>query len=456
MARLFYPILFCVTAALAAALWAREGWPIDWLRAFDAPLAQAQVAESPAAAPPGASRSPPRYAAPRDPATVSDSPAGANPPADDPAAAKSGGFHRPAAAPNSARLRISAPGAEALGEGAPIELETTKLIAKIGRNELILMGDVVADVRKEFAKLSRRYPPSQHQNLLDALVSKRIQEMIPVKVLLAEVRRKVPKEDLEKTWKQLEYIFEHQFVPGLLKERQLKTLADLDAQLKTEGSSLEKQQRIFVEQNLAQQFLSDHTKVDEHVHPDDLREYYEAHRHEYEFLAKVRWEQLLVKFEGRTKQDARRLIAEMGNQIRGGAPWAAVAKARSEGQTAAEGGMRDWTNQGSLKFAELDRTLFELPVGSMSTILEDEDNYQIVRVVERTEAGVASFEEKQREIKKLIVDERVRKKRSEFIVKLRQEYQPQIWTIFDERLAKEKARQQNAQTARRPGATAPH
>ncbi len=50
MARLFYPTLFCVTAALGAALWAREGWPVDWLRALDAPLAQAQATDAAAEA----------------------------------------------------------------------------------------------------------------------------------------------------------------------------------------------------------------------------------------------------------------------------------------------------------------------------------------------------------------------------------------------------------------------
>lgn len=453
MARLFYPILFCVTAALAAALWAREGWPVEWLRAFDVRPAQAQVAAAPPAAAPGASRNPGRYSAARYPTAQPDPRADAKPPANNPEAAE-GGFHRPAAAPNSARLRISAPSAEPSGEGAPIELETTKLIAKIGRDELILMGDVVAEVRKDFAKESRRYPASRHQELLDFLVHRQIQNMIPVKVLVAEVKRKVPKEELEKTWKQVEYIFENQVVRILLKERKVATLTELDAQLKSEGSSLVKQQRQFVEQQLAQQFLTDHTKVDEHVHPDDLRAYYDAHYDEYQFSAKVRWEQLLVKFDSRTKQQARQLIAEMGNQVRAGAPWNAVSKARSEGPTAAEGGLRNWTNQGSLKFAALDQALFELPVGTMSTILEDEDNFQIVRVVERTDAGVESFEEKQREIKKLIVDERVRKKKSEFIVKLRQEYQPQIWTVFDEQAAKAKAKQQKAETARRPGATA--
>ncbi|MEX0712706.1 MAG: hypothetical protein WD278_10175, partial [Pirellulales bacterium] len=42
MARLFYTILFGVTASLAAILWLKHGVPSRWLQIFAAPEAQAQ------------------------------------------------------------------------------------------------------------------------------------------------------------------------------------------------------------------------------------------------------------------------------------------------------------------------------------------------------------------------------------------------------------------------------
>ncbi|HVW37720.1 MAG TPA: peptidylprolyl isomerase [Pirellulales bacterium] len=449
MARLFYPTLFCVTAALAAALWAREGWPVDWLRAFDAELAQAQATD----APPGANR-PSRYQS-RYPTTSDSASRYTNPNAD----SRAGGaaFPRPAAPPSGARLRISAPGVtpgaaggDPQADGAPIQMESTKLLARIGGGEHILFGDVMAEVYKEFAKKAPRYPPEQQQALLMMLVHRQVQTLIPYKVLMAEVRRKVPKEELEKTIRQVEYICEQKFLPIVVKDQKLSSVEALEAQLKAEGSSLAKLKQTFVEQQLAAQFLTDHTKVDEEVHPDELLAYYHAHYEEYMFPAKVRWEQLLVKFSSRGKIQARQLIADMGNQVRAGAPWGAVAKARSEGSTAEDGGVWDWTSQGAMKFKELDEALFKLPIGAMSQILEDDRSVQIVRVTERTEAGVISFEEKQREIKKLIVDERIKKKKDEYVRKVMAEYKPQIWTIFDRPPEDEK----QPETARKPGAAA--
>jgi hypothetical protein len=438
---------------LAAALWAREGWPVDWLRAFDAALAQAQATD----AAPSESRRPAPYRAGY--AAKSDSPSRYADPNADP---RAGGamqnsppaFHRSASPPGAARLRISAPGVtpgEAGGarqaEGAPILMESTKLLARIGGGEHILFGDVMADVYKEFAQKSRRCPPDQQEALLMMLVHKQVHALIPFKVLISEVRRKVPKEELEKTWKQVEYICNTKFIPIVLKDQKLASVEAFAAKLKAEGSSLEKFKLTFIEQQLAQQFLSDHTKVDEEVHPDELKAYYQDHYEEYKYPAKVRWEQLLVKFASRTKQEARQLIAEMGNQVRSGVPWEAVAKARSEGSTAPEGGVWDWTSQGAMRFAALDKALFALPLGAMSQVLEDDRSVQIVRVIERTEAGVISFEEKQREIKKLIVDARIKKKKEEFVQKMMAEYKPQIWTVFDQPAANEG----QPATARRPG-----
>lgn len=464
MARLFYPILLIATAAFAAALWAREGWPVDWLSAFGAPRAQAQPGD-PAA--PNASqnrdpdRSPPvRYPTTSQPAAGRGAgPYLANRPSEGPREA----FHRPGPS-SGARLRIPAPGerpeedpAAAPGDqqpdGAPIPFESTKLLARIA-GEHILFGDVMADVHKEFAQQAKKYAPKDHQLLLQSLIYKHVRQLIPIKVLVAEARKKIPDDKWPDAMKQLSVLFENQLLPGLLKQNKLTSVEAFDAKLKAEGSSLEKFKLSFAETQLAQQFLSDHTKVDEEVHPEELQAYYQAHYEEYKYPAKVRWEQLLVKFSKSDKQQARQKLAEMGNQVRSGAPWAAVAKARSQGITAAEGGAWDWTNRGSMKFKDLDEALFRLPVGTMSQILEDERNWQIVRVIERKDAGVVSFEDKQKEIKKLLVDERIQTKKQEFIQTTLKEYKSQIWTVFDQHeAAAEQERDPQPRAAQQRGAT---
>lgn len=338
-------------------------------------------------------------------------------------------------------------GGPAAGEGR-IPFENAQVVARVGADEHILLGDVIAEVNKEFAQQSRKYHPRDHEALKQMLVYKQVKQLIPIKVLVAEAKKKIPKDKFPEVMQQVDAIFDQRVLPLMLKESKLDSAEAYDAQLKAEGSSLKRLKETFAETQIVQQFVADHTKVDESVSPDDLYAYYRAHYDDYKFEAKVRWEQLLVKFTRRSKQEALKNLAEMGNQVIHGAAWDAVAKARSEGLTAAEGGAYEWTTKGSLRFKALDEALFCLPIGAMSIILEDERSAQIVRVIERKDAGVVSFEEAQKEIKKQIVDERIKAKKNEFIKTVLEDQRPAIWTVFDEKAAAEQ--QRGAAAQRRP------
>ena len=120
----------------------------------------------------------------------------------------------------------------------------------------------------------------------------------------------------------------------------------------------------------------------------------------------------------------------MGNQVWRGASFAAVAKRRSQGPTASEGGSYDWTSKGSLRSDVLDEAIFTLPAGSLSKILTDNEGCHIVRVIERQDEAYIPFAEAQGAIRKKIREERSEAALKEYIDKLRNEFP--VWTIFDD------------------------
>lgn len=124
------------------------------------------------------------------------------------------------------------------------------------------------------------------------------------------------------------------------------------------------------------------------------------------------------------------MIAAMGNEVLGGRPLAEVAKARSEGPTAYQGGGFDWTCQGSLASKKLDEAIFSLPVGELSAIIEDEELLHIVRVVERQPAGRVPFLEAQVEIRDTMLEDRRRAASDEYLTKLKA--RTPVWTVFDD------------------------
>jgi len=82
-----------------------------------------------------------------------------------------------------------------------------------------------------------------------------------------------------------------------------------------------------------------------------------------------------------------------------GPAFAEVAKAKSDGLTAKDGGVHDWTTKGALQCKAIDDALFTLQVGQMSSILDSGPSFHIIRVLERTDAGRKPFTDVQADIR---------------------------------------------------------
>ena len=105
------------------------------------------------------------------------------------------------------------------------------------------------------------------------------------------------------------------------------------------NSSLEIQKSDFIEIVLAREWYHQQVKVDEDFVRDELLSYYRDHGPEFDRPGQVRWEQLSVCVAKYPSRDAARaVLAQMGNDVIRGVPFAEVAKARSDGPTAANGG----------------------------------------------------------------------------------------------------------------------
>jgi hypothetical protein len=204
------------------------------------------------------------------------------------------------------------------------------------------------------------------------------------------------------------------------------------------GSSLDDARRTFNEKALASEWLRSKVKINEEVNPADMVEYYQAHLDDYEFPSQARWEELMVgKNRFNHPRQAYAELAEMGNAVwqkvaadpeTRGPAFAELAKAKSDGFTAKEGGVHDWTTKGALKAQVIDKALFTLPVGQMSQILETDEAFHIVRVLERKEAGRKPFSEVQADIRDQLKQERFRQGVEKYLNELHRT--ARIWTVF--------------------------
>lgn len=316
------------------------------------------------------------------------------------------------------------------GSKQPETLPDALMIATVGPEAILASetgGRYAAYVEAQASGAS----PNELAKLREELIAQ-LKGMVETKLLVIDAVKVIPVDAQKDIQQQIDAEFDKSQLKDLMDRTKTKTTAELDAKLREYGTSLERRRHLYFEQYLAHSWLQQQSKKDgdDDIAFTAMLDYYQRHLRDYDYPAKSRWEELMVRFDKfNSKGEAYQALCDMGNQVLHGANFAEVAKAHSQGPTADQGGQRDWTNRGALRSAVLDEAIFGLPVLQMSQILEDEFGFHIVRVVERKDAGRTSFPDAQPEIKKKLKDDIAKRRSEEFLDKLRNK--TQVWTILD-------------------------
>ena len=327
--------------------------------------------------------------------------------------------------------------AEPAADGDESEVErfdSTNVIARVGP-EVVLEGDLLTPTALEWlAKVSPGMKPEQVRELRQQICRQVLPQHVDSLIVYVDACRTIPEDRLPEIRKKVNEAFDAQQLPQLVRQAGLESAADYEALLRSRGQSLDRVRKMFFERALAQQWVQQKVKIDAEIPHADMIAWYQNHLAEYDFPSKAKFEQLTVRYGStRSRDEAWNTLAAMGNDVLEGQAFADVAKERSEGSSAKSGGQFDWTTKGSLVSKVVDEAIFRLPVGQLSTILEEPGALHIVRVVERVDAGRVPFIEAQVEIKEHLALERRKKEMEDYLAKLRD--RTPVWSVFDESAA---------------------
>jgi parvulin-like peptidyl-prolyl isomerase len=318
--------------------------------------------------------------------------------------------------------------------------EDAQVVAVVG-DERILAGDIMGIVNQFLEANKDRIPPGREELYRKKITQQVLESEVQSKLVYLDFVRKVQgkgvgPEKVTEIHNRIYEQFDEKRLPEMMEKANVATSLALDAKLREQGSSLMKHKRQFAQKVMSQQWMRENGKINFEpvVTHAQMLDYYRDQAADYEFPAKAKWEHLMVRFEKfPNKAIAYEAIRAMGQEVYlGGAPLWAVAKRSSHGVTASDGGQFDWTTQASLKSKVLDQAIFELPLNQLSPILEDEDGFHIVRVLERQDAGRTSFDTAQNEIKEKIRKDLIQKQIDSYMAELKKK--TPVWTIFDEEL----------------------
>jgi hypothetical protein len=322
------------------------------------------------------------------------------------------------------------PDAGASDEGEFAPCEGTQILARVG-SEVVLACEVLPAVNSFMDAHKNDIPPNQIEAVRTHRIQEQLQQIIGYKLIYIDARREVAAESFPGIEAKLADYFDKVEIDRLMKLSKANSRDELDTKFRALGSSLYREKHAFMERTLAQEWVRQKVKFEGQIQASEIVAYYRDHAEEFEQPAQARWEELMVRFSKYpSKTAAYDAIAQMGNEVFHGKSLPEIAKTRSDGPTAQDGGRRDWTTKGSLVATELDSALFGLPVGELSQIIETKFGLHIVRVVERKEASRTPFVEAQVKIRDKIRENKSKDQYQAFVEKLRT--RTPVTTVFDD------------------------
>jgi hypothetical protein len=345
-------------------------------------------------------------------------------------------------APVSAEAQMTAAASIARAEDDTPALpeDPAAVIAVVGQSE-ILWGDlepkVDGQLNQTLERLGREYPESELAFARKQLARAALRQAIQIKMMReaflldqvaaesAEKRREVS-DMMQK--KAREMFFEIE-LKRLKKRFETEDLTELDRKMREQGVSLRARQREFTDMMLGQLFMQSKVEKDPRVTIAEINARYAKQIERFRHGPKARWEQLSVLFENHpSRESAEAAIKDMGREAYYGGSMQGVARQRSEEPYASDGGLHDWTSQGSLASKPLDEAIFSLPLNKMSEIIEDEQGLHIIRVLERKPAGVTPLANVQEEIREQLKQEKMAAAQERMLEQMRRRVP--VWSLY--------------------------
>ncbi len=301
-----------------------------------------------------------------------------------------------------------------------VSFEPGQVLALVGGHP-IFVGDLLLETNQMIQQFMPQAAASIKEQERKKLIPKMLPKYVEEKILYVGVVQSLPEgSDVEQVLTQAEEQFDKSALPEMLKSSGLKSQNELDANLRAMGSSLRQHRKRWAEEQITKFFLGQQLRANNEITHQQMLKVYRDNIEDYEKPARCIWEQIVIRFDRSTSREAaEKSIVALGNNLVYGGNFSAVAKASSHGFKASGGGRYDWTTKGSLASKKINDFIFNAPIGDLSDIIETQNGFHIVRVVERTEATRTPFLEAQTEIKKQIKSTRGSEAYREHLAKMK-------------------------------------
>lgn len=184
-------------------------------------------------------------------------------------------------------------------------------------------------------------------------------------------------------------------------------------------SGVKEQLKFFTDNYLANEFIKQEVANKVTVSEDDIKNYYSARKDEFKKPEMVKVRHILFKVDPSAsesdKKKAKEKAEDILKKIKAGEDFAKLATDVSDDMgSKAKGGDLGFFSRG--KMVKLfEDAAFSLSPGDISGIVETQFGYHIIKVEEKKDASIESYEEAKEKISQKLLQERIKSKVNEFI-----------------------------------------
>ena len=201
------------------------------------------------------------------------------------------------------------------------------------------------------------------------------------------------------------------------------TIEDLESAIAAQGTPVE-----FFKDNIRSQYVTQQV-IQREVYSkiiittEEIRSYYDEHMADFDRPAGIRIQEIVFSIDGLTPEaieEVRVKAQEARDRIQSGEEFAAVASEVSESPSRANGGDLGFFAAGTLR-ADYEKVASVLRRGALSEVLELPGEFVILRLQDRHDGGIMSFELARTEIETILFSERLDPEIRKYLTSLREQ-----------------------------------
>ncbi len=291
--------------------------------------------------------------------------------------------------------------------------ELVDRVAAVVNSDIITLSEVEARVGPEFSRLREERDPTRRGALRDELLKKGLDLLIGEKLMEAQVKEL----GIEVTDQEIDMGMED------VKRQNNITSEQFEGLLAQEGYTLSSY-KAFMRKHLARMKLVNlkvRSKVK--IAEEDLKAEYARWAHDEAQEYEVHARHLVVSVAAKATQDQvdaayRKAVGLMNEAKQPGVDFAELAKAKSEGSSAADGGDLGFFKRGVMA-ADFERAAFSLEEGGISEPIRTKFGWHVLKVEEKRALAAPPLDEVRDQLRERMLRGQMEKYTEQYVQELR-------------------------------------